>query len=203
MDNLPESRPGFIDAWLDDLLDDYRTYGIRKLFPWFLALFIAIGWGASKLVNYDELWGKPEVAVVFFAAAVTINGLLLALSWGSFGKIYEIAGRPELARYLKEKKLLKTYIFHVDFIHYTQIVALACSGLALLVSVFDLSRLEEYVSIQLIHDLVFTSTIASTMYALRYALGAVTIMQDLVWHSASLPINGAEPGMKVHQGGRS
>jgi len=44
--------------------------------------------------------------------------------------------------------------------------------------------------------------IASTIYALRYAIGAVRIMQDLVWYSAYFVGDAPERDMTVHEGGR-
>lgn len=203
MDRTPERRPTFIESWIDDIGDDVKSYGAYKLLPWILALCIGFGWCASQLVDHAEFWKRPEVSCVFFTACLTINALLLALSWSSFAKIYEIAGRPEIGRFLKSRGLLSFYIFQVDFIHITQVIAVTFSGLALILSVTPgLAKYPIYFSIDTIYDAAFTMAIASTIYALRYALGAVKIMQDLVWYSSLLPSNG-EPPITVHEGGKS
>ena len=82
----PRKRPSFLEAWLDDLQDDLRRYGPKKLVPWLLLVCVAIGALVTLLVPADPFWNKPEISSVFFTATVTINGLLLALSWGSFAK---------------------------------------------------------------------------------------------------------------------
>ncbi len=94
----PKRRPNFLEAWLEDLQNDLRRYGPITLVPWFAFACIAAGVGVTLLVPKDNFWDKPEISAVFFTATVTINGLLLALSWGSFAKIYELASEPKLGR---------------------------------------------------------------------------------------------------------
>jgi hypothetical protein len=166
---------------------------------------MAIGVLVALVVPPDQFWEKPEISVVFFTATVTINGLLLALSWGSFAKIYELASEPRLAAFLRKHSLLSSYIFQVDFIHITQIFALACSGIALVLSVSgELPQwaTDHVASLLTLQRIAMAGVIASTIYALRYAVGAVRIMQDLVWYSTYFLSDGSEREIKVHEGGR-
>jgi hypothetical protein len=198
-------RPSFIEAWLADLQDDVRRYGKRKLVPWAAIVSCTIGAGVALLVPAEHFWAKPEVSVVFFTAAVTINGLLLALSWGSFAKIYELASEPSMAAFLRRHNLLNTYIFHVDFIHYAQVAALSCSGVALILCVVGHlpDTISDYVSLLVLQKISMAMAVASSIYALKYALGAVRLMQDLVWNSAHMPNANPERDMQVHEGGRN
>lgn len=200
----PLGRPGFFVSFLDDLRDDVRLYGPKKLIPTLGITCALIGVLAAIAAPEDRFWSKAEIAVAFFAAQVTINGLLLGLSWGSFAKIYEIASRPDMAAFLRKHNLLNTYIFHVDFIHFAQVVALCLSGLALFVSVLDRLPpvLSNYVGLLTVQKLVMALSIAASLYALRYALGAVRIMQDLVWHSARLATGGSQQDLVVRDGGK-
>jgi hypothetical protein len=153
-----------------------------------------------------SFWVSPEESVVFFTAILTINGLLLAPSWGSFAKIYEIASEPRLANFLRRHGLLRSYIFHVDFIHVAQIVALCWSGLALVICVVESlpAWVSHWVDLLTLQRLVFVGTVASTVYALMYALGAVRLMQDLMWCSAQTPSDGGpEREIRVHDGGKN
>jgi hypothetical protein len=202
MDN-PARRPSFLEAWIDDLRDDVRRYGARKLLPWAAIICGCIGYLVAIIVPQDHFWEKPEISIVFFTAAVTINGLLLALSWGSFAKIYEIASEPKLAGWLRRNNLLNQYMFHVDFIHYAQIAALSCSGASLVLCVVDKipHEIADRISLLSIQRISLAATVATTIYALKYALGAVRIMQDLVWHSAYFEPD--RPDMRVHEGGKS
>jgi hypothetical protein len=200
----PQKRPSFTEAWLDDLRDDLRRYGKRALVPWVALSCIGVGAGVSLLVPKEHFWDKPEVSVVFFTAAVTINGLLLALSWGSFAKIYELASEPKMASFLRRHDLLKDYIFHVNFIHVAQVLALSWSSIALVLCVVDhLPRIvSDVVSLLTLQKIALAGAVAHSIYALKYALGAVRIMQDLVWNSTYLLGDGAERDITVHEGGR-
>jgi len=197
-----QKRPSFIDSWLADIREDYLRYDRRKLVPWAALACVAIGATVTALVPKDHFWNKPEVSVVFFTAAVTINGLLLALSWASFAKIYDIASEPKLAAFLRRNDLLRDYIFHVDFIHATQVAALSCSGAALILCVIEHmpAPIEAYVTTLTLQKIGLAATVATTIYALKYALGAVRIMQDLVWYSGYVSVEG--PDITVHEGGK-
>jgi len=157
------------------------------------------------VISEKYFWIRPEISTVFFTATVTINGLLLALSWGSFAKIYELASEPRLAAFLRKHNLLRSYIFHVDFIHIAQVVALAWSGFALLLSVVDHlpHALGGGALLLALHKISLAAVVASTIYALRYAIGAVQIMQDLVWYSTYFVPDGPERDITVHEGGRA
>jgi hypothetical protein len=203
MDDAP-LRPSFAQAWIADLQEDVDRYGATKLVPWIAIISLCVGVCVNAIVSKSAFWDRPEIACLFFTAILTINGLLLALSWGSFAKIYEIASKPQLSQYLRKNKLLQGYTFHVDFIHYTQVLALSWSGIALILCVStDLPTVvTKWISLQTLQEIGLIGCISSTIYALRYALGAVRMMQDLVWYSAYLPAAGFEQEITVHEGGR-
>jgi hypothetical protein len=191
------SRPRFIDAWLTDLRDDYRKYGIKKLIPVWIIATATVGGLISWKLGAEQLWSKHDVAVAVLSAVATINGLFLALSWGSFAKIYEIASEPKFAAYLRKHGLLETYFFYVDYIHLAQVLALASAGATLIASLFAEFPLWG-------KQALFGLTIATSIYAFRYALGAVHIMQDLVWYSSVFENQSdTPPPMTVHKGGRT
>lgn len=198
----PQRRPGFLESWLDDIRDDIGRYGSRKVVPWTALACALIGFATTSYVPKEHFWDKPEISVVFFTAAVTINGLLLALSWGSFAKIYEIASEPRLAKFLRRHRQLNGFIFHVDFIHYTQVSALSMSGLSLILCVVENlpERLTSVITLLTMQKISMGLSVATSIYALRYALGAVRMMQDLVWYSAELPA-GSDHDLTLHSGG--
>jgi hypothetical protein len=199
----PKRRPSFLEAWLEDLQDDLKRYGPTKLVPWLMLFCVALGIVVALLISAEGFWNRPEISSLFFTATVTINGLLLALSWGSFAKIYELASEPRLAAYLRKRNLLRSYIFHVDFIHACQIIALGWSGFALVLSVLDRlpHSLGGMAMLAALQRISLAGVVASTVYALRYAIGSVRIMQDLVWNSAYF-VNETDRDMTVHEGGK-
>jgi hypothetical protein len=191
-------RPSFFESWLDDLQDDVRRSGPKQLIPLKIVLFLIVGYCASRLAGSGEFWAKPEQSLVFFAAIVTFNGLLLALSWGSFAKVYELASEPKLGQFLRKHQMLSTYIFHVEYIHYTQIVALSFSGLCMLLSIIDvLPYIDREVSLATVREVTMALSVASTMYALSNAQGGVRMMQDLVWFAAELSDLSSEKDFSV------
>jgi hypothetical protein len=101
--------------------------------------------------------------------------------------------------------LLNSYIFHVDFIHLTQLAALCLSGFGLIFSVVEHwpALVEAYVPLLTVRTVVLAGSIATSIYALKNAVGAVRLMQDLVWYSAHLPLDHSDREITVHEGGRS
>lgn len=170
-------RKGFFEAWIDDTKEDIERYGQRTLVPTVGICALIAGLAISFLLPKDDFYRKPEISLFFITALVTINGFLLALSWSSFGKIYEIASRSKFSAFLRRHNLLNSYMFHVDFIHMSQIGALGFS----FASLVTLSM--KHIPLGLV-QITLAAAISTSIYALKNALGAVKIMQDLVWYSA-------------------
>lgn len=190
------TRPSFVDALLTDLRDDYRRYGWRKLVPVWIIVSLAIGSFVAWQAGPKKLWGDDILpALALLGAITTLNGLFLALSWGSFAKIYEIASKPKFAAYLRKNRLLDTYFYLVDYIHAAQIIAVGMAAVGLAIAVVPTVPV-------IAKQVVLALVIATSIYALRYALGAVRLMQDLVWYSSIFENEGETPSVTVHQGGK-
>jgi hypothetical protein len=172
----PLKRPSFVEAWLSDLQDDYRRYGLRGLFPKWAVCFLLLGAIAGYFVPRD-FGNSREVPIALFAGTLTLNGLMLAVSWGAFAKIFEAVAAPSFVSYLRSKGLLSRYFFIVDYIHYTQVLAVATSGLALLATCYG-----KGVEMHFVNQLSVGAVLATTGYAIRYGIGAVRTMQDVVWY---------------------
>jgi hypothetical protein len=185
--------PRFIDAWLTDLRDDYRRGGAIKLVPFKIITCCGLALGASYFVDFEKIWGKPEVGLVFFATLVTFNGLLLVLSWSAFTRIYELMSEPKFAHFLRVNGMLSEYVFFVNYIHFAQILALLSSGVSLTAFLADIANPH-------VRAGLFAAPLATLIYALWYAVGAVHLMQDLVWHRSTFDAKSG--GFSVHQGGK-
>src|SRR5450759_5197397 len=105
-----------------------------------------------------------------------------------------------MASFLRRHNLLNSYIFHVDFIHVAQVCALSWSGSALILCVIGHfpPAIAKYISLLILQKISLAGCVASSIYALKYALGAVRIMQDLVWYSAHNLASSPERDMQVH-----
>jgi hypothetical protein len=84
------------------------------------------------------------------------------------------------------------------------VFALSWSSIALVLCVIDhLPRvISDVAPLLTLQKIALAGAIAHSIYALRYAVGAVRIMQDLVWNSAYFLGEGSERDITVHEGGR-
>ena len=175
-------RPTFVECFLEDLQDQYRSGGMMRLAPLYGLGFLLVGAFVAWMIP-DAFWtdswadGHRDVSTAVYAVAVTFNGLLLTMSWGAFSKIHEMIGSHRFCRWLKQHKMLHHYIFVVDFVQLWQLIALLASFGALFSLLLDTIP-------TLAHRCILAGTLASSAYAIRWAVGAVQIMHDVVWYKA-------------------
>jgi len=169
-------RPEFFECWLDDIKEDYRNGGLKSVLPWWFTAYLAAGVLVSFFVPI-EFWAVEnwEVSVAVYGAILTLNGLILALGWSAFSRIYECACAPGFSVYLRDRGLLSHYIFYVGWVHLWQLIAIIVSAAGLLIVLVDLVPL-------FWEQIFFGLMIGITGYAVHQASGAVTAMQDIVWY---------------------
>jgi hypothetical protein len=174
------TRPKFLASYFEAMKERASKTGWRALVPVWLGVGIGAGFAASWCLP-DKLWTDPQnwqVIVGMYAAMVTINGLLLALSWGAFARIHELlVSSAEFAVFLRRAKLFNGYLFYVDWVQAAQLLALIASAGAMFSSIIAVIPV-------LGHKLILTASIGVSIYAIRYAVNAVTMMHDLVWQRA-------------------
>lgn len=171
-------RPGTLKSLLDSWQLTLEHGSAWSLIPYWL---IASGFAGFLLAAYlpASFWdgSKLDVAVSVMSGLLTFNGIILALCWSAFGKIYEIIGAGTFSAHLRKHSLLNQYLVVVGWCHISQIVAIVFSGLAL----FSL-----WLPLQ---TLVLKATVgfavAASVYALRQGFSTSTIMQDLIWRKAT------------------
>jgi hypothetical protein len=169
-------RASFVSRFLEDLKEDVDRYGHHKLIPFWLigaaGVAAVIVWILPASFWTDDL-DSDRIALV--AGILTFNGLVLAISWSSFSKIYEIASAQGFSTWLTQKGLLNGIHFLVDFIHTAQVLAVLASFAMLLFS----PATQDYPRIS---QALFGIMICFSIYALAYGSGAVRLMQDLVYY---------------------
>ena len=79
--------------------------------------------------------------------------------------------------FLRRANLFNTYIFYIDYVQAAQLLALLLSGAALLTANIHLIPI-------FWSRVIFAATIAATIYAIKYAVNAVTVMHNLVWQKS-------------------
>ena len=195
MQNDSIKRPDLVEGWLDNIKGTWQKHGVVGLVPWWVLLFLIVGGGASLLTPL-HFYETPDLSIPFYVGILTVDGLFLAFSWSSFIKIYEAAAAPKFANYLRRNGLLTRYFFHVDYIHITQVGAVIVAAASLVLTIIN--GVPGWG-----HRICFALTIATLLYALRYALGAVRIMQDIVWYRAIFDSSLNETKIvNLHDGGR-
>lgn len=167
-------RPTFLTLWLENLTEESRSGHVMRLVPWWITLFLLGGLFVQRFVS-TKFYYDPSVGIPIYAGILTLNGLLLTLAWNAFAKIFENICAPKFSTYLRDNGVFKIYLYQISYVQAAQIVAVVLSGAALIA----LSVANPPVGL---NEWLFIVVLASTGYALKEAVGAVTILHDLIWY---------------------
>lgn len=171
------ARPKFFTALCKSIGDAYERKGVRAIVPWWLLLGFAIGgsvaWYMPTAFWADDNWG---VATTVFTGFLAFDGLLLALGWGAFSKIYEIMSTGWFAAFLRRNGLLNDHLFFVDAVHSILVLSAVSSGVALVTVLLPIPPLADRV--------IVAAVIGLSLWSLIKALSAMRMMNDLVWELA-------------------
>jgi hypothetical protein len=184
-------RSGFLTSYFDAMKDKARTDGWRAVIPVWFVFGLTIG-AAVAYAMPDELWHKEkwDILLVLYATMVTINGLLLALSWSAFSRIHEVViSSPGFSLFLRRAQLLNHYIFYIDYVQAAQLLALLASGVGLFTSLMPLPTY--------LNRIALAASVGLSIYAIKYAVNAVTVMHDLVWQKAIFEEQDADAASKI------
>lgn len=119
-----------------------------------------------------------QVSAGLYGAILTVNGLILAISWNAFSRIHDsIISSSGFSSWLRKEKLLNTYLFYIDYVQVTQLIALFASAAALFSILIDLPS-------ELWDRAILAVSLGLSIYAVKYAVNAVTVMHDLVWQKS-------------------
>lgn len=193
MANDLETR-SFVQAWLKDLSDEVADRWYRVI-PIWICLFVFLGSVAAYFLP-DEFWTSGESATTVYTGVLTLNGILLALSWSAFSKIYDIIGAGNFSAFLRDNKVLDSYLFAVRYVHAAQMVALTASIAALLVA--------QYHDVPINWQRVICAVMLGLgAYAIKQAAMSVGIMQDLVRYKAVFDSSQTTKGVGLRREGMS
>lgn len=176
---MSDERPRFLPSFIELIKRETEVSGVLALVPYKLVLCGLLGGGAAYIVP-AEFWtnARWDVSTAVFTGLMTFGGLVLALGWNAFSRIYELLFRGDFGAYLQEKKKLNDYLVHISFMHFVQILAVVFSGVGLVSVLFN--------QLPLLADrTVLGLSFTFTLYGLKQALDSVTAMNDLAWHSAT------------------
>jgi hypothetical protein len=180
---MSDQRPKFLPSFLGAIQAESDLRGWWAVLPYVMLVCTIVGIGAAYLMP-ASFWSesKRELAVAVYAGLLVFNGLILALGWTAFSRMYDVLLRGDFGKYLMQHNLLNAYILQITFMHIFQIGAAIVSSLGLVVVLLDhvppiLSRA------------IWAFTIMLTAYAIKQAVSAVRAMNDLVWQSAFFETN--------------
>lgn len=171
-------RPGFLTSLLDSWQLTLAHGKGRELIPYWIIGSAASG-AAVVYCLPKTFWDgtKLDVSVSVLSGLLTFNGIILALCWSAFGKIYEIIGAGAFSAHLRKHQLLNHYLLFVGYCHASQVLAIALTGFAIFALWLPLKVWVIKVAVG--------GALAGSVYALRQGIATSTAMQDLIWRKST------------------
>lgn len=170
-------RPKFLPSYFAALSERAQGGTLWRMFivP---ALAISASVGVAYLIP-TTFWLNVnlEVSTTVYTGILTVNGLILALSWSAFSRIYESISAPKFCAFLRNNNLLNKYIITVSSIHGLQLLAVIASAIGLVSVLIDIAYI-------IVDQILFGIMIFFSIYAVQQAVSAVAIMNDLLWQKA-------------------
>lgn len=170
-------RPTLTQSLLDSWQLTYSNDGAKALVPYWIIVSVFVG-GCVSYFLPTTFWDgtKLDVTVSAISGLLTFNGIILALCWSAFAKVYEIIGAGSFCAHLRKHNLLNHYLLFVGYCHSTQILAIVLSAFALIALWLPLEIWFVKITI--------AAAIASCVYALRQGVATSSVMQDLIWQKS-------------------
>lgn len=170
-------RPRFWQLFFEALAERSRNRSLISAF-----VFPLLAGALAAFACYfmpSSYWSDAnlQVSVAVYAGMLTFNGLMLALGWNAFSRIYDMLSAPRFSQFLRKNKLLEKYLVTISLIQGLQIFAIIASATALLSILFNLAYL--WVDRAILGLMLFAS-----MLALKQGAKSVRIMHDLVWQKS-------------------
>jgi len=182
----PEFLKSLLESWQLTLAHGSKI----ALIPYWILGSAAIGgWLVIELPTSFWDGTKLDVAVSVMAGLLTFNGIILALCWSAFGKIYEIIGAGAFCAHLRKHNLLSHYLVFVGWCHGAQVVAICASSFALFALWLPLKTW--------VVQLAVGAAVAASAYAVRQGMATSSAMQDLIWSKSEFDQHSAAQAMRA------
>ena len=151
---------------------------LRAIWYWRQFLAIALGGTAVYFMPTDSngLWARHDLAVMVMTGVLTFNGILLAVGWGAFGKIYDLIAEPKFSSFLRRQNILDAHLMFVAVVHFSLASAALISFAALLCILLPVPLW--------VNQALFGAMIAASVNAIFEAFRATGMMNDLIWDVA-------------------
>lgn len=189
-----ESRPTLAVSLATVVRAKAESSGFRSFIPYVFIVCLAAGFAAAFFVP-EEFWSNDrwDISTAVFAGLLAFNGLLMAMGWFAFAKIYEIVTGGIIGRLLTRNNLLGLHLAFIDISHVVLISASALSVIGLISVLVSLPTL--------VDQGLLGACLGFTLYGLARAFSATQMMNDLVWEQAQA--REAESALRVIEGSSS
>ena len=176
------TRPSFLKSLLDSWQLTLSHGSGRDLIPYWIFAATVFGWGTAYYLP-TPFWdgSKLDISVSVVSGILTFNGIVLALCWSAFSKIYEIVGAGAFCAHLRKHNLLNHYLMFVGYCHASQVIAIIFTTVAL----FALWLPIELWALKAI----LGASVATSAYAVRQGVATSSAMQDLIWRKSEFDEN--------------
>ena len=181
-------RPTFLKSLLDSWQLTLTHGRTSDLIPYWLIGSLAVSaWLVVELP--PDFWdgSKRAETLAVLASILTFNGIILALCWSAFGKIYEIVGAGSFCQHLRKHNLLNHYLHFVGWCHAAQIAAICATAFAMFALWLPLQGWVIQVAVGL--------SVATSAYAVRQGVSTSSAMQDLIWKKSEFDEASAKQAM--------
>jgi len=171
-------RPKFLSSFFSAMAERAER---KTIFQGILVPIVAAIVGAATAYWLPaDFWLEKNmgVATSVYVGILTLNGLILAISWSAFSRIYETISAPKFSAFLQRNELLNKYLVTLTFIHGLQLFSIIVSASGLVILLMDISYL-------FIDRSIFGLIVFGSIFAIQQATSAVAIMNDLVWQKAT------------------
>lgn len=186
------TRPTFLKSLLDSWQLTLAHGKQTDLLPYWLGLSLAAG-AAVSLYLPANFWNgeKLDVAVSLLSGLLTFNGIILALCWSAFGKIFEVIGAGRFCDHLRANNLLGHYLMFVSYCQLVQVAAIVCTAFAMFSLWLPVAAWVSKVAV--------TASVGFSLYALKQGVATSSVMQDLIWQKSEFDVKQPRPVSGLEQ----
>lgn len=179
------TKPNFWTLYAEDISHDLTDRGIWAVVPyWLLPCLIVGSFVAFSIPN--EFWGNKEwgASTATLSGLLAFNGILLALGWFAFAKIYEILSNTAYGEWLARKDLLGAHLLFIQFNHIVMILACVFTGGTLFLLLIEAAIWLDKIMLSL--------SLGTTLYSFVRAMDSTNTMNSLLWEQAEYNMQKSE-----------
>lgn len=169
------NRPSFPVSLASGLKIAARRRGWAAYVPCWILACLFVG-AVTGYVAPSKIWNKDySTGISIYSGLLTFNGILMAVGWSSFSKIYEIIGKGGFGDFLRRNDLLEMHILYVDLAQFSLVFSTFTCAAAMVLTAMPV--------IDVLNRVALTLSVGATLYAIVKCVGLTQAMHDLIWES--------------------